>query len=131
MMTTMKKQILTAIASLALLSGYAGKNEAIATPAAASNPKVATAQDLVTGEKVYKRTCTTCHKLGSSGAPRMDSRQDWEPRLAQGIEVLYDHAVNGYKGEKGFMPARGANIKLSVSDVKAAVDYMVSQAKSN
>ena len=61
----------------------------------------------------------------------MGSKEDWEARLAQGKEILYDRAVNGYRGKKGSMPARGSNTKLSVSDVKAAVDYMVVHAIPN
>lgn len=126
----MKKQILTAIASLALLSGYGGENKAVAAPvsapaaAATSN----TAPDLATGEKVYKSTCSICHKSGLRGAPRMGKAQDWEARLAQDKGVLYDHAINGYRGKKGNMPSRGSNTKLSVEEVKASVDYMIEHA---
>jgi len=55
----------------------------------------------------------------------MDNKKEWDSRIAQGNEILYDRAINGYRGSKGFMPPRGANIKLSESEVKAAVDYMV------
>lgn len=139
----MKKQILIAIASLALLSGYGDMNQAVAaTPRAAADPAppvapqpqpdeakpLTPAPDLAAGEKVYKRTCSICHKSGLSSAPRMGSKEDWEARLAQGKEILYDRAVNGYRGKKGSMPARGSNTKLSVSEVKAAVDYMIAHA---
>ncbi|MBI5438852.1 MAG: cytochrome c5 family protein [Nitrosomonadales bacterium] len=149
----MQKQILIATALFALLSGYGSMNKAFAAPASAVaethnaaaapvppvSPKPqpnetkpqASAPDLVTGEKIYKKTCTACHKFGASGAPRMGSKPDWEPRLAQGNEILYDHAVNGFKGKKGIMPARGSNVKLSVSEVKAAVDYIIANALSN
>jgi hypothetical protein len=46
-------------------------------------------------------------------------------RLARGNEILYVHAVKGYRGSKGSMPSRGSNAKLSEDEVKAAVDYMV------
>ncbi|MDO8464010.1 MAG: c-type cytochrome [Gallionella sp.] len=81
--------------------------------------------NLVMGEKVYKSTCSICHKSGLNGAPRMGSKKDWEQRLAQGNEVLYDRAINGYRGKKGSMPSRGSNPKLSEAEVKAAVDYIV------
>jgi len=80
---------------------------------------------LAIGEKVYKSTCSICHKSGLNGAPRMGSKKDWESRLAQGNEVLYDHAINGYRGSKGSMPSRGSNARLSEAEVKAAVDYIV------
>lgn len=91
---------------------------------------VATADlgNLAIGEKVYKSTCSICHKSGLNGAPRMGSKKDWEQRLAQGNQILYDHAINGYRGSKGSMPSRGSNPKLSEAEVKAAVDYIVEHA---
>ncbi|MDP2695579.1 MAG: c-type cytochrome [Gallionella sp.] len=141
----MKKQTLIVIASLALLSGCGGKGKEVAVPATATPdmaaaPKplsaphevkpqtVAAAPDLATGEKVYKGTCSICHKSGLKGAPRLGKKQDWEARLAQGNEVLYDRAINGYIGKKGSMPSRGSNARLSEDEVKAAVDYMVVHA---
>ena len=146
----MQKQTLIVIALLALLSGCGGKSKEVAvpSPAATTNPgvatapkppsvappneakpqAVATAPDLVTGEKVYKGTCSICHKSGLKGAPRMGKKQDWEARLAQGNEVLYERAIKGYIGKKGSMPSRGSNAKLSENEVKAAVDYMVAHA---
>lgn len=81
--------------------------------------------NLVIGEKVYKSTCSICHKSGMNGAPKMGSKKDWEPRLAQGNAVLYDRAFKGYRGSKGSMPSRGSNPRLSEAEVKAAVDYIV------
>lgn len=133
----MQKQILIAIASLALLSGCGGKDRGTAAPpssvpqfqfAEVKSQTAAAGTDLATGEKVYKSTCSICHKSGLSGAPRIGSRDDWEPRLAQGKDVLYDRAIHGYRGKKGSMPARGSNVRLSDDEVKAAVDYMVTHA---
>ena len=91
-------------------------------PASAAAPDP---EKLALGEKVYKGTCSICHKTGLNGAPRMGSKKDWEQRLAQGNDVLYSHAINGYRGSKGSMPSRGSNPKLSEAEVKAAVDYIV------
>lgn len=107
----MKKQIFLLIAIFALLSGC-GKKE-VAAPAN------------VPGAKVYKSTCSICHKSGLHGAPRFGNREDWAPRAANGNEPLYDHAIKGYRGNKGLMPPRGSNYKLSDTEVKEAVDYMV------
>lgn len=131
----MQKPILIAIAALALLSGCGGKDTAAPASSAPQfqlaevKPQTAAAgPDLITGEKVYKGTCSICHKSGLSGAPRIGSKDDWEPRLAQGKDVLYDRAIHGYRGKKGSMPARGSNVRLSDGEVKAAVDYMVVHA---
>lgn len=131
----MQKPILIAIAALALLSGCGGKDTAApASPvpqvqmSEVKPQATAAASDPATGEKVYKGTCSICHKSGLSGAPRIGSKDDWEPRLTQGKDVLYDRAIHGYRGKKGSMPARGSNIRLSDDEVKAAVDYMVAHA---
>jgi cytochrome c5 len=83
---------------------------------------------LAIGEKVYKGTCSICHKTGLNGAPRIGNKKDWEPRLAQGNEVLYSRAINGYRGSKGSMPSRGSNPRLSDAEIRAAVDYIVANA---
>lgn len=131
----MQKNQLLALAALALLAGCGGKNSGAAAPPVLQlqlnevKPQAAAgAPDLITGEKVYKGTCSICHKSGLRGAPRLGSKKDWEERLAQGNEILYDRAINGYRGKKGSMPSRGSNPKLSESEVRAAVDYMAAHA---
>ena len=66
-----------------------------------------------------------CHAAGVAGAPKPGDKAEWDPRIAQGKDTLYKHAIEGYTGAKGAMPARGGNAKMSDEDVKAAVDYMV------
>ena len=100
-----------------------------ATPAAATAAAPAAGGDLEKGEHVYKGTCSLCHATGTAGAPVLGSKADWEPRIAQGKETLYSHAINGFTGTKGAMPAKGANAGLSDEDVKAAVDYMTAKIK--
>lgn len=149
----MKKQMLIVAASLALLSGCGGREsgtgasgsasagaetsaKVAAVPVPAMPPprgpdegmEPAAAPDLVTGEKVYKGTCSICHKSGLKGAPRLGIKEDWEARLTQSNEVLYEHAVKGFRGKKGIMPSRGSNAKLTDAEVRAAVDYMVVHA---
>lgn len=114
-----------------------GKTEQAAPPAApqpqaaAPAPAAAPAEDphLAQGEHVYKGTCVMCHGSGAGGAPLFKSKTDWAPRIAQGKETLYKHALEGFNGKVGMMPARGGNSKLSDDDVKAGVDYMVSKAE--
>lgn len=81
------------------------------------------------GEQVVKSTCSLCHQTGAAGAPLIGSKADWLPRLAQGKDKLYEHALKGFTGANGAMPAKGGNPSLPDADVKAAVDYMVSKAK--
>ncbi|HEY9397869.1 MAG TPA: c-type cytochrome [Burkholderiales bacterium] len=103
--------------------------EAPAAPAAeAPAAAAATGGDLALGEGVYKKTCFLCHGTGAGGAPML-TKADWDSRVAQGKDTLYKHAIEGFTGEKGMMPAKGGNVALSDDEVKASVDYMVSQLK--
>jgi len=81
------------------------------------------------GEGVYKGGCVACHGAGIAGAPKVGDKTAWAPRIAQGKPVLYEHAIKGYQGKAGVMPAKGGNVSLADADVKAAVDYMVSLNK--
>lgn len=83
----------------------------------------------VDGKKVYGNVCSMCHAAGVAGAPKPGDKADWGPRIAQGTDVLYKHALEGFTGAKGMMPARGGNASLSDDEVKAAVDHMVSLSK--
>ncbi len=80
----------------------------------------------ISGEEGYKKTCFACHNTGVTGAPKIDDKADWAPRIAKGIDSLYFNAINGYKGTKGVMPPKGGNTSLSDEEVKQIVDYMVS-----
>ncbi len=85
--------------------------------AAASGPR--------SGEEIYNTKCTACHSTGAAGAPKVGAAGDWESRLAQGIETLYTHALNGIRG----MPAKGLCMDCSADEIHAAVDYMVDNSK--
>jgi len=78
-----------------------------------------------TGMKVYKSLCFSCHDNGIAGAPKLGDKAAWAPRLAEGMDTVYSVALKG----RGAMPPKGGNMSLSDADVKAAVDYMVSQSK--
>lgn len=69
-----------------------------------------------------------CHAAGVAGAPKPGDKADWGPRIAQGKDTLYKHAIEGFTGAKGMMPAKGGAANLSDADVKAAVDYMADKS---
>ena len=76
------------------------------------------------GPAVYEKTCKLCHGHGVAGAPMAGDANAWKPRIAKGKDVLYTHAIDGFR-DKAFMPPRGSNRSLSDDEVKAAVDYMI------
>lgn len=81
------------------------------------------------GKGTYDKACVVCHAAGVAGAPKLGDKADWGPRIAQGNDTLYTHALKGFQGKKGMMPAKGGNASLADADVKASVDYMVGQSK--
>ena len=81
------------------------------------------------GKAVYESTCQMCHKTGVMGAPKFGHKDEWAPRIAKGKDTLYQHALHGFKGKKGVMPAKGGKPQLADADVKAAVDYFIANAK--
>ena len=97
-------------------------------PVAAAKKKVV-ADDGNVGKKVYNGTCSTCHTAGIAGAPKLGDWAAWKDRIAQGNDLLYTHALKGFAGKVGFMPAKGGNSALADDDVKAAVDFLVHEAQ--
>ena len=79
----------------------------------------------LTGAQVYNANCGACHTNGIGGAPKLGDADTWSARVTQGLETLRSHAVNGYQGEAGYMPAKGGNVGLSDEEVHRAVDYML------
>lgn len=103
-------------------------NDANTVSAAGSTPAVVAPVN-ETGKKVYGATCAMCHAAGVGGAPKPGDKSDWAPRIAQGMDVVYKHAQDGFTGTKGMMPARGSNPALTDDELKAAVDYMIGQTR--
>ena len=97
-----------------------------ATPDTAAAPAAVATID---GEAVYKKACITCHGAGIAGAPKLGDTADWGPRIAQGQALLHEHAIKGFTGQKGVMPAKGGFVTLSDEEVKAAVEHMVAGAQ--
>lgn len=95
---------------------------AAATVAAAAEP------ENVLGKRTFGNVCSMCHAAGVAGAPKPGDKADWGPRIAQGKDTLYKHALEGFNGSKGSMPARGGST-LPDDAIKAAVDYMVAKSQ--
>ena len=87
--------------------------------------------NIAKGQEVYSNTCAACHTTGVGGAPKIGDKADWAPRLKQGDDVLFEHAKNGFTGKKGVMPPKGGNPNVSDADIKNAIAYMKSKAKSS
>lgn len=96
---------------------------AMATSAMAASPTVAAAPR--SGEAVYQAACVACHSAGVAGAPKLGDTAAWAPRIAQGKDTLLQHVLQGFKA----MPPNGSCADCSEDELRAAVDYLVSQAQ--
>ncbi len=81
------------------------------------------------GEGLFTQTCSVCHGAGIAGAPKAGDKAAWGPRIAEGKDTLYHHAMAGYQGKTGVMPPKGGRLDAPDDLVKQAVDYMVNMAK--
>lgn len=81
------------------------------------------------GPELYAAVCKTCHETGLAGAPKMGDKAAWGPRVAKGRATLYDHALKGFNGQAGVMPAKGGRTDLSDALIQQGVDYLISKAQ--
>lgn len=126
-----KTTLLLGVLGLTLLNAC-GQKEApapVPVPAAVVAPVAAPVAENTAGKSVYGKVCAMCHAAGVAGAPKPGDKAEWAPRIAQGMDVLHKHAIEGFNGAKGQMPARGASTTLTDDEVKSAVAYMVDQSK--
>jgi len=106
---------------------YVGSVPPEAMAAASAGTESATGSEdagFESGEDVYSAVCAACHSAGVAGAPKLDDKAAWVGRLQQGVDVIYQNAIDG----KGAMPPKGGRADISDDDVKMAVDYMLETA---
>lgn len=97
----------------AVLAGC-GQDRAPAAQALPADPKLA---------RLYEQTCKACHTNPGTGAPQTGDRQAWVPRIAQGMPVLVDHTIQGFKG----MPPLGSCMDCSEAEFEALIRYMAGE----
>lgn len=123
------KPTANAVAAAPAAAGPVAVAAAATTPVAAAAPAPAASASPADGKATYESTCHVCHGTGLAGAPKFGDKAAWAPRIAEGLPTLHQHALHGYQGKSGVMPAKGGNTALSDAAVQAAVDYMASAAK--
>ena len=78
------------------------------------------------GKDLFDQTCSACHGAGIAGAPKAGDKAAWASHIAKGLPTLYDHALHGFTGDTGTMPAKGGRTDVPDAMVEQAVNYMVS-----
>jgi cytochrome c5 len=82
----------------------------------------------MTGPQVYNTACLACHGAGVGGAPILGDADQWVARIAQGMDILKKHAIEGFTGSAGYMPPKGGRLDLSDEEIGNAVEYMVEES---
>ena len=82
--------------------------------------------DLALGETTFNNVCKVCHMQAINGAPILGNEKMWAPRKGQGLDVLVEHATNGY----GLMPPKGGREDLTEEEIRAAIKFMLSKLES-
>jgi cytochrome c5 len=113
---------------------YAGDTGRAAIAAAEAAAKAAAASRVayggtLEGSVIFGNLCHACHETGAGGSPKLTDTAHWNPRIALGVDTLVKHAIEGYTGSSGMMPAKGGNPSLTDEQVKATVEWMISQIK--
>lgn len=113
---------------------YAGDTGRAAMAAAADAAAKAAASQVAyggttDGKTIFGNLCHSCHETGVAGAPKVGDKAEWGPRIAQGVDTLVKHAIDGFTGKTGTMPPKGGNPALNEEQVKATVEWMIDQSK--
>jgi cytochrome c5 len=118
------EEVARAVAFLANQAGADFKAPAApkGKPAAGAQKTAAAGAD---GKAVFDKVCTVCHTAGVAGAPKPGDKAAWAPRIKTGIDALQQSVTKG----KGAMPPKAGNPALTDAEIRAAIEYMVSQSK--
>ena len=114
----------TAVPARVAVAGQDNSALKIAPVTAASATAVAVS--FKNGTEVFEGACKACHGLGIAGAPKAGDHAAWGPRIAKGKSTLYEHALKGFTGTAGSMPAKGGRTDVPDDLIKQAVDHMIS-----
>ena len=76
------------------------------------------------GKSIYNSVCMACHATGAANAPKLGDKAAWGPRIKSGAAAMLQSVIKG----KGAMPPK-AGTSLSDAELRAAIDFMVSQSK--
>ena len=110
-----EEEIRRAVVHMANLAGANFK-------APASKEKPAAGAD---GKGVYDKVCFACHQQSIAGSPKLGDKAAWAPRIQTGTGAMVQSVIKG----KGAMPPKAGNPALSEGEIRAAVEFMVSQSK--
>lgn len=78
------------------------------------------------GRNVYHENCSVCHDEGKLGAPKIGDKIIWKPLLAQNLDVLVEHTLNG-----AGHPKNGGCPHCTTKEIIEAIKYMAEQSSDD
>lgn len=105
------------------IAGHNNAALAIQAPAGAAPTILSVPKN---GQELFEQVCKTCHGPGLVGAPKAGDKTAWASALAESKPTLYQHALQGFTGTTGTMPAKGGRTDLSDALIEQGVNYMLS-----
>lgn len=70
--------------------------------------------------EIWVASCGNCHTSRMSGAPRLGDTEAWAPVIAQGMDTMLEHTINGYRK----MPPLGLCSVCTEEDFVALISWM-------
>lgn len=70
--------------------------------------------------ELWTASCRGCHTSRMSGAPRPGDAAAWAPIIAQGMDTMLEHTINGYQK----MPPLGLCSACTEEDFVALISWM-------
>lgn len=98
-------------------------------PSEVTTTEVATAEVATTepaafdAAQAYQMSCFACHGTGAAGAPKLGDAEAWTARLEKGMDSVMVNVTNGINA----MPPKGMCMTCTDENLRALVDYMISQ----
>ena len=75
-------------------------------------------------EAIYSKHCKMCHETGLANAPKTHDKAAWDAR-GKKVEELVASSLNGLNA----MPPKGACADCTETELKAAIEFMMSSNK--
>lgn len=71
-------------------------------------------------QDIYDTNCKVCHGMAGTGAPVSGQTEDWQGRVAVGMDTIVDRVMDGYQA----MPPMGGCFDCTEEDFRELTRFM-------
>ncbi len=86
-----------------------------------------TQEILDSGKAIFHTYCYICHENAMDEVTMLTNKTHWTENRTKEIETLVQHVHDGYTGNFGTMPPKGACMECSKEDLRNAVIFMMNE----